>query len=92
MSESSVRCEVFAGSRRRGAYLFVREEEALTRVPAALLESLGETRSVLTLDLHPGRKLAQSDPSRVLEALAADGYYLQLPPPETPGTEGDDAC
>jgi uncharacterized protein YcgL (UPF0745 family) len=86
-------CEVFAGSRRDGCYLFVREEEGLARVPAALLASFGTPRSVMTLELDLGRQLAQASAERVLESIVESGFYLQLPPGDrdyaTPGDAAD---
>jgi uncharacterized protein YcgL (UPF0745 family) len=78
-------CEVFGSSRREGMYLYVARAEGLERVPEALREQFGEPRSVLTLLLSPERQLARVSGSRVLQAIAAQGYFLQMPPqPERP--------
>lgn len=76
-------CEIFSSSRREGTYLFVEREEGLARVPEALLSGFGEPRSVMTLRLHQGRRLAQADPLIVLDQIRENGFYLQLPPAST---------
>ena len=91
MSGQEVLCEVFAGSRRANTYLFVRREDGLERVPEALLAGFGTPRSVMTLELYPGRPLAQADAERVLEAIAVSGFYLQLPPVDERHAESREA-
>lgn len=86
-------CEVFGSPRREGMYLYVARAEGLERVPEALRLQFGEPRSVLTLLLSPERQLARVSASQVLEAIAAQGYFLQLPPqPRSPAAaaEGDE--
>lgn len=60
----------------------------LTVLPAELLQRFGRPVFTLTLDLWPGRKLAQADACVVLDAVASQGFYLQMPPkltlPPTP--------
>ena len=90
MSDRMRVCEIFAGARRPGSYLFVDQEEGFARVPSALLEAFGETRSVLTLKLHENRVLAQANAVDVLNAIDAEGFYLQLPPAEDSAAPADD--
>ena len=87
-------CEVFRSPRRAGTYLFVDRQEGMQRVPQALLDGFGTPQSVLTLKLHPQRKLAQAEAATVLAAIRDRGYYLQLPPSAaTPGdAEGGARC
>ncbi len=60
----------------------------LSVLPAELVQRFGPPVFTLTLDLWPGRKLAQADASVVLDAVASQGFYLQMPPklalPPTP--------
>lgn len=71
---------VFRSPREYGLYLYVDKAEGLARVPAALLERFGTPESALMLMLEPSRQLANADPSRVLEAIQDQGFYLQMPP------------
>jgi uncharacterized protein YcgL (UPF0745 family) len=81
--------EVFKGSRKPGAYLYVDQKSGLSDVPKALLAQLGETESVLTLLLNERRKLARADPLVVLTQIQEQGYYLQMPPSEAELAAGE---
>lgn len=73
-------CSIYRSSRHEGMYLYVEKADALSRVPETLLQKFGKAEPAMTLVLTPERKLARADISKVLEALEADGFYLQLPP------------
>jgi uncharacterized protein YcgL (UPF0745 family) len=89
--DSEIICTVFRSSREREMYLFVNRRQGLARVPQGLLDKLGTTSEVMTIKLHPERKLARASASDVLAAISANGYYLQLPPDKqaTRFTEGE---
>lgn len=65
-------------------YLYVKREEALSKVPAELRGKLGTLTEVMTLVLTPQRKLARARMEEVLGALNERGYFLQLPPDFNP--------
>jgi uncharacterized protein YcgL (UPF0745 family) len=71
---------VYRSSRVADMYLFVAAADGLTHVPEALLARFGRAEEALRLELTADRKLARSDAPVVLEAIAARGFYLQLPP------------
>ncbi len=73
---------VYRTRRRRDLFLIVSEDDGLSRVPDALLQTFGEPEQSLSFELTPDRKLAREDPELVLRHLTDDGYHLQLPPPE----------
>lgn len=75
-----VLCSVYRGSRVEGMYLYVEKKDELKRVPETLLAGFGKPVLAMTLVLHPGRKLARADVSKVLEEIAQNGFYLQMPP------------
>ncbi len=75
-----VLCQIYASPRKEEMYLFVEKTRGLADVPEALLTRFGEPREVMTLVLEPGRKLARADASEVLERIAEQGFYLQMPP------------
>ena len=75
-----MKCSVYKGERRQHSYLFVPAEQELSQVPRRLLDMLGTLGFVLTIDLTPTTKLAQSDPVAVIDNLKTQGYFLQLPP------------
>lgn len=69
-------------------YLYVNLAEQLERVPEVLLARFGEPVEVMRLALAPERALARVETAAVLEALAGQGFYLQLPPPVESPAEG----
>lgn len=79
MSEGRL-VQVFRSARREGHYLFVDVTEGLARVPEPLLLHFGRPEPALRLNLNPARRLAQADAAAVLDAIAEQGFYLQMPP------------
>jgi len=80
MNADEILCTVYRSSKERDLYLYVNRLEGLEKVPRELLDRLGTTSEVLTLKLHPARKLARARAPEVLEAIRSRGYFLQLPP------------
>ena len=74
-------CSVFTSQRRDGTYLYVTKREGFARVPEELRERFGTPRHVLDMLLTPERRLARVSAGAVLDALSAQGFYLQVPPP-----------
>ena len=75
-----MKCVVYKGMRKQGAYLYVASSETLTKLPQALLGQLGELQQVMDLDLTPQVNLAAADPAAVMNSIESRGFYLQLPP------------
>jgi len=73
--------KVYRSRKKQEMYLYVNYQEDLTRVPEALLAQFGKPVLAVSLDLQPDRVLARAEASTVLAQIAANGYYLQLPPP-----------
>lgn len=73
-------CDIYKSPREDEMYLYVKKQEALERVPPALLDKFGKPRHVMTLLLVPGKKLARVDVERVIEQIESSGFYLQMPP------------
>lgn len=78
---NGVICSVYRSSKKDETYLYVEKSRGLTCVPDALLELFGSPQPVMTLLLNEQRQLVRADVKNVLEKLAEQGYYLQLPPP-----------
>ena len=76
---------IYRGSRRAETYLYLAAPDDFARVPEALLRALGRLELVMELELDAGRKLARAEAGKVLEAVDRRGFYLQLPPVDTPG-------
>jgi uncharacterized protein YcgL (UPF0745 family) len=75
-----VKCIVYKSRKRQDHYLYVKEEDDLSRVPEKLLALLGDPELLMRLDLTPERRLAQADSREVLNKLDEQGFYLQMPP------------
>lgn len=73
-------CRVFRCSRQPELYLYLRDDLRPDALPEALTARSGQLTEIMQLELHAGRRLARVDVQRVLVALAATGYFLQLPP------------
>ncbi len=73
-------CDIYRSPRKAGMYLYVKKQEGLERVPAALLERFGKPEHAMTMLLTPDKTLAQTTPEKVSDALDEQGFYLQMPP------------
>jgi hypothetical protein len=80
MNATALLCTIYRSAREQELYVYVERKEGLTRLPPELLARLGTTSEVMTIRLTPERKLARARAAEVLAAIAAKGYYLQLPP------------
>jgi Uncharacterized protein conserved in bacteria len=78
---NGVICCVYRSTKKEGTYLYIDKSRGLDVVPEALLELFGKPQQAMTMLLTAERKLARADVTKVLAALAEQGYYLQLPPP-----------
>jgi len=74
---------IYKGARKPDAYLYVDFSDELARVPEALLNQLGDMVEVMSLKLNADRRLARADAGEVLEQIESNGFYLQLPPPDS---------
>ncbi len=75
-------CAVYKSPKKDATYLFVERRDDFSRIPDSLLTVFGKPQFVMLLSLKQPRSLAFVEPERLLEALATQGYFLQLPPPE----------
>jgi hypothetical protein len=80
MSSRKLICDIFKGSKKEEAYLYVARDEGVALVPLELLDRLGELELVTTIMLDRTRKLARADACRVMSDIHEKGFYLQLPP------------
>lgn len=94
MTTNHTRLAVYKSPRHDMMYLYLRAAESsetdgdtdasvdadLSVIPTELLQRFGPPVYTLTLELWPERKLAQADATTVLDAVASQGFYLQMPP------------
>ena len=77
-----MKCVVYKGARKSDAYLFVKRDFDISRVPSDLLKAFGTLEKVMNLELSPDQTLARA-PDTVRQQLHDKGFYLQLPPAES---------
>ncbi|QLF94353.1 YcgL domain-containing protein [Pseudomonas sp. ABC1] len=75
-------CSIYKSRRKNEMYLYVLKQDALARVPEALLAAFGAPIHAFDMVLSPERQLAREDIAQVLANLDQQGYHLQMPPPE----------
>lgn len=75
--------QVFRSVARDGMYLIVDRARGLADVPEALLQRFGRAEPSIVFLLAPDRPMAQADAGTVLQAISEQGFYLQMPPPDT---------
>jgi uncharacterized protein YcgL (UPF0745 family) len=73
-------CSIYRSAKVEGMYLYVDKTEGLARVPEALMQRFGRAELAMTLLLGAGRKLVRANVEEVLQAIAAQGFFLQMPP------------
>lgn len=61
-------------------YLYIRVKDDFSEVPPELLKMFGMPEFALQLNLVKRKKLARVELSDVKDALAEQGYFLQIPP------------
>jgi len=77
---SRVLCSIYKSSKKDEMYLYVPKASGLKPVPEVLLQMFGTPRHVTDMFLAPERNLARADILQVLEKLASQQFYLQMPP------------
>lgn len=78
---------IFKSPVREGLYLFVNKEEAFKKVPEALLTTFGRPLHVTDLLVTPKRKFARISAEELLEKIATQGFFLQMPPTDPEAIE-----
>ena len=75
-------CSVYKSSKRDETYLFITKRDDFSKVPETLLEMFGQALHIMTFSIAQKTQLGTADIDKVRQALEADGYYLQIPPPK----------
>jgi len=73
-------CKVYRSDQKAETYLYLAEDMAFDDLPEELRKRFGEPVFVMRLELSTDRTLARVEVERVMESLAEQGYFLQLPP------------
>ncbi len=79
-----MKCYVYRSRKKDEMYLYLRERDDFSAVPAELMRWFVNPAFVFELELTPQRRLARADVGQVMAALREQGWYLQPPPPPEP--------
>lgn len=77
---TKILCDVYKSPKKDEAYLYVKRQDGLARVPESLLEYFGKPKLALTMMLDESKKLARTEAVKVLDAIDKQGFFLQMPP------------
>jgi uncharacterized protein YcgL (UPF0745 family) len=77
-----IMCAVYGSKRHEDMYVYLPKGASLESLPAALLKGFGQPRKAMEILLIPGKSLAQISVDLVLQDIARQGFYLQMPPAE----------
>ncbi len=80
---------VYRSKRVADMYLYIDGSSDPMSLPADLLKRFGRPVETLRFKLTEDRSLARVETKQVLEAIANQGYYLQLPPVLGERSRGD---
>lgn len=83
--DAPITCWIYRGTRQVEMYLYLAKEDAFDELPPALMERFGKPTLVMELELHPTRRLARENVSKVIANLKQQGFHLQMPPSIKPG-------
>lgn len=81
MSEvKEISCAIYKTKKRDGLYLYVKEQDDFSDVPAEVMQQFPEPEHVFDLELSAERSLAREDVIVVMKNLVIQGFHLQMPP------------
>ncbi len=72
-------CEIYRCSCKDGMYLYVDQKDGLNNLPEVLVKKIGQPELTMTLTITAETKLARANAGVILDALANQGFYLQMP-------------
>ncbi len=73
---------VYKTAKKAGMYLYVAKKDDFSSVPEALMNQFGRPQLVMMLPLSKRDALGGVDKAKLIDAINAQGFYLQMPPKE----------
>jgi len=81
-----MQCYIYRSRKKDEMYLYLRDKDDFSVVPAELMPYFLNPEFVFELELDPERTLARENVNQVMANLESQGFHLQLPPgKEAPG-------
>lgn len=82
-------CSIYKSSKKKEMYLYVDRKYDLKELPEALTPVFGQAVHVMDMILTPEKKLARVSAKKVLETIADQGFFLQMPPADMNDIAGE---
>jgi len=73
-------CFIYKSSKKEELYLYLRDKDDFSVLPAQLFAGFGRLSFVMELELNAERKLAREDVQKVMASLQNKGFFIQMPP------------
>lgn len=73
-------CDVYKTSSKDEMYLYVAQQDGLSKLPDELLQIFTRPEKTMTIILSPGKSLGRANVEDVMESINDKGFYLQMPP------------
>ena len=64
-------------------YVYLKEKDNFNAIPVNLKNRLGTLEFSFSTTLDQSKKLVRVDTNKVIQQLNKEGYFLQMPPPNT---------
>lgn len=77
-----IQVSAYRSPKKDELYLFVPQEDGLSKLPNELITMFGVPKHVFDFELTPDRKMAREDAQEVYKSIASKGYFMQMPPTE----------
>ncbi|WP_428981852.1 YcgL domain-containing protein [Mannheimia indoligenes] len=74
-------CAIYKSKAEDEMYLYVAKRDQFEQVPETLRQIFGKPEFVMMFNLAGDKQLVRAKNEEVLQKLAEQGYYLQMPPP-----------
>jgi len=79
ISTTEIKCVVYKASKKDETYVFIPSTTALSDLPDELMNVLGQTEKVMTLNLTPEKKMARGTAAEIITSIEKQGFHLQMP-------------
>lgn len=75
-----MQCFIYKSLKKQELYLYLDKADNFSILPDNVRENLGRLEFVMELNLSSDRKLARVDVTKVIDSLANNGFFIQMPP------------
>ncbi len=76
--QTEIECTVYKSLKKDESYLFIPTTTPLSDLPEELLNVLGQTEKVMTLNLTPEKKMARGTAAAIMKSIEEQGFHLQM--------------